>query len=190
VRRPFRAAAATVALVAAVVAGGCTDDGSSEEFCERLGDIADVSDILAEIDGSDPTAARAKLREGVSDYRALEAAAPGEVRADIARVRQGVELVLEAVEANPDDLPAARQQIQARSDELAGLLQAGERVVRYAAEECGLSLITGPTSDPADPTATDPSSTDPTSTDDGTSVDPSDGTGPDATTGTSLDGEG
>lgn len=194
VRRAGAALAAGAVGFLVLVAGACTDEGSSEEFCDRLADIPDVSRILSEIDGSDADAARATLREGVRDYRALEAAAPGDVRADIARVRQGVELVLEAVEANPDDLPAARQQIQARSDELTGLLQAGQSVVTYAADECGLTLFTGTTgSEPAasDPgtSGSDPGTSDPASTDDSTSTTAPIGTDPDGTTGTSLDGD-
>ena len=138
--RPLRATVALAALAGAVL-GACSDDGDSGAFCDRLADTPDVAEILATIDSGDPGGTEAALREGVRHYRGLEADAPGEVRADIARIRQGVQLVLDAVEEHPDDLPAARQAIAAQSDELAGLAQAGQRVASYASRECDLDLL-------------------------------------------------
>lgn len=186
-RRTARGRASAL-VAAALVAGGllaaCSDDGDAGEFCDRLASIPEVGEILGRVDGGDPGGARAALREGVTAYRQLEASAPGEVRADVARVRQGVELVLEAVEDNPDDLPAARQQITGRADELSGLVQAGQRVADYARTECGIALdVGGPEPAATDPTATDSTASTPASG-------PEDVTEPEGTTGTSLDGDG
>ncbi|HEX7135821.1 MAG TPA: hypothetical protein VF228_24795 [Iamia sp.] len=132
-------------LLVAVLAllPACSDDGDSEAFCERLGDTEQLGDILGELDTSDPAGMEDRLQRALEGFRELEADAPGEIRDDVARIRQGVELVLEAVEDNADDLPAARQAIAGELDELSGLAQAGEAVVAYAEDECGLDLEGG-----------------------------------------------
>lgn len=165
-RTPLRwgTTAAAAVLAGGVLLGACSDDGDPSAFCDRLGTTPDVADVLSGVDGSDPGGSEAAVREGVSSWRQLEAAAPGEVRADVARVRQGVELVLEAVEDNPDDLPAAREQITSQADELSGLVQAGQRVADYARTECGLELdVGGPGPAATDPTATDSTASTPAS---------------------------
>lgn len=190
-------AVATSPLVA------CSDEGDSTAFCERVADVPQVGEILAEIDVTDPGASRRRLRDGAAEFRALEADAPGQIRSDLARLRQGVELVIEAIEENPDDLSAARQAIAAREDELAGLASAGERVADYADRECDIDLVppstvgSGPDpTDPIDPPATETSEpgsdgTDPDATTspdpDPTSTDPDPTTSPDATTSPSPD---
>ncbi len=131
---------ATAALAVAVVLGGCTDDGDPEAFCERLADIPPLGQVLGALDTSDPGGTETELTAARDQFRALESDAPGAIRDDVARVRQGVELVLEAVQEHPDDLPAAREAIAAQVDELPGLAQAAEDVVSYARTECDLTL--------------------------------------------------
>lgn len=193
----MRAAAARLALAGTLLAGSflaaCSDEGDSEAFCDRIGDTTPVAEVLAELDSSDPGGSRRRLQRGIEEFQALEAAAPGEIRGDLARLRRGVELVLEAIEDNPDDLPAAREAITGRQDELSGLFQAGERVVSYARDECGVSLDdpdgtgspggTDTTAGGSEPDGTGTGGIDGT---DGEEVEPK-GTDPDATTGTSLD---
>jgi len=118
----------------------CSDDGDSGSFCERLGETDQVGAILGELDASDPAGAQERLEAGLEQFRELEADAPGAIRDDVARIRQGVELILEAVADHPDDLPAARQAIAGELDELSGLAQAGEAVADYSRDECGLDL--------------------------------------------------
>ncbi|QYG93650.1 hypothetical protein HC251_15270 [Iamia sp. SCSIO 61187] len=140
-----RAAAAAVAL-ALVVASACSDDGDSGAFCERLGDTEQLSTILGDLDPSDPAGLEARLEATLEQFSELEGDAPGAIRDDVARIRQGVALVLEAVQDNPDDLPAARAAIAGELDELPGLAQASEDVVAYARTECDLDLGEGPAS--------------------------------------------
>lgn len=135
----MRRAGAALLLVAALI-GGCSDDGDSEAFCERLGDTEQLGSILGQLDASDPADVEERIQAALDQFRELEADAPGSIRDDVARVRRGVELVLEAVQDNPDDLPAAREAIAAELDELSGLAQAGNAVVGYARDECGLDL--------------------------------------------------
>ncbi|WCO68768.1 hypothetical protein PO878_08525 [Iamia majanohamensis] len=156
-RRTARTALAT-ALLAATALGACTDDGSTEAFCERVADVPPLGEVLADIDVSDPGGTRRDLDDAADAFRALEADAPGAVKADVARLREGVELVVEAVEENPGDLPAAREAITGQADELSGLAQASRRVVDYADEECGVSLDDGVTV-PSTPGAGDGSTT-------------------------------
>lgn len=135
--RPF---AALVVGVLAVVAPACSDDGDRAAYCERIASIPDVEEILASLDTSDPGGLESSIEEAVEEFRALERDAPGSIRGDVARLREGVELVLEAVQDNPGDLPATREAILDRTDELAGLARAGTRVATDAQAECDLAL--------------------------------------------------
>jgi len=138
--RHRRRAVAGAALAALVLLPACSDDGDSDAFCERLGDTEQLGAILGDLDTSDPASVEDRLQAALARFRDLEADAPGAIRDDVARIRQGVELVLEAVEDNPDDLSAARETIAGELDELSGLAQAGEAVTAYAADECGIDL--------------------------------------------------
>lgn len=129
-----------LALAGAGLVAGCTDDGDKASFCDRIDETPAVDQILGELDTSDPGGSRERLQDGIRRFRSLEADAPGAIRADLARIRKGVELVLEAVEANPDDLSGARADIASHTDELSGLASAGQRVVAYARDECGVDL--------------------------------------------------
>lgn len=140
--RRLPAGLATAALVVALAAG-CSDDGDSGAFCERLGETEPTADVLAALDASDPAGVEDTIQESLDDFEALEADAPGEIRDDVARLRQGVELILGAVEDNPDDLSAARAAIAGELDELSGLAQAGQAVADYAEAECGIDLGEG-----------------------------------------------
>jgi hypothetical protein len=137
--RPRRALVLGAVLTAAVL-GGCSDDGDSGAFCERLGDTDQLGQILGQLDASDPAGVEDRIEAALGEFRRLESDAPGAIRDDVARVRQGVELVLEAVRDHPDDLPGARDAIAGELDELSGLAQAGQAVVDYGRDECGLDL--------------------------------------------------
>ena len=139
---PRRARATLVAALAlgTIVLGACTDDGDKDAFCERLADTPALGDTLGALDASDPGGAQRELQQAARQFRRLESDAPGEVKEDIARVRRGVDLILEAVEAHPDDLSAARAAILEQSDEVVGLAAASADLVSYAQTECGLDL--------------------------------------------------
>ena len=136
-------AGAALATVALALVPACSDDGDSGAFCERLGDTEQLGEILGDLDTSDPAGVEDRLQTALDQFRDLEADAPGAIRDDVARIRQGVELVLEAVEDHPDDLSAAREAIAGELDELSGLAQAGEAVTAYASDECGIDLDEG-----------------------------------------------
>ncbi len=131
---------AAALAVGAIGLGACTDDGDKDAFCERIADTPALGETLGALDSSDPGGARRQLEEAASQFRQLESDAPGEVREDIARVRRGVDLILAAVEANPDDISAARAAITEQTDELVGLANAAAEVVSYAEAECGVTL--------------------------------------------------
>ncbi len=147
------------AVAAATLLGACTDDGNSDAFCDRVADVPPLAQVLAQLDTSDPGGTRRALEAAVTQFRSLEADAPGAIRSDVARLREGIELIVEAVEANPGDLPAAREAITARTAELGGLAQASRRVVDYADEECGISLGQDPGTGVTTPPATGGSTT-------------------------------
>jgi len=132
-----------LAVLVLALLPACSDDGDSGAFCERLGDTEQLGEILGDLDTSDPAGVEDRLEAALEGFQDLESDAPGEIRDDVARIRQGVELVLEAVRDNPDDLSAAREAIAGEIDELSGLAQAGEAVTAYADEECGLDLTGG-----------------------------------------------
>lgn len=180
-RRGVVGAVAGAALL--LVAPACTDEGGAEEFCDRLAEAPDLESVLSQVDAVDPAGAESRLESAAEAFRELEASAPGEIRDDVARVRQGVDIVLDAVRANPGDLPAAREAIERRSDELAGLARAGTTLVDYAADECDIDLTEGsePAADAEDDVPSQPTSsgTDPDGTDD--SVAESDTDGDDST---------
>jgi len=136
VRRTAGIALATVL----VLAPACSDDGDSEAFCDRLGETDQLGDVLGALDTSDPAGVQDALQQTLDQFQELEADAPGAIRDDVARLRQGVELVLEAVEDDPDDPAAVRAAITGELDELSGLAQAGEAVEVYARDECGFAL--------------------------------------------------
>jgi hypothetical protein len=139
-RRAVPVSLAALGALAVVLVGGCSDDGDSGAFCDRLGDMEQLGSVLGQLDTSDPAGAEDSIADTLAEFRDLEADAPGSIRDDVARLRQGVELVLEAVRDHPDDLPAAREAIAGELDELSGLAQAGTAVESYAREECGVDL--------------------------------------------------
>ncbi len=126
--------------VVAIVSAACSDDGDRTAYCDRIASVPDVEEILASLDTSDPGGVESSIEDAVDEFRALESDAPGNIRGDVTRLREGVELVLEAVRDNPSDLPGAREAILARTDELAGLGRAGARVASDAQAECDLEL--------------------------------------------------
>ena len=138
-RRPVRVLAVALALGAAGI-GACTDDGDQGAFCDRLADTPALGETLGALDSSDPGGARRQLEDAARQFRLLEGDAPGAVREDIARVRQGVDLILDAIEANPDDISAARAAITEQADELVGLASAASEVAAYAERECDITL--------------------------------------------------
>lgn len=140
---PLRRGLAGVAVLGLALLPACSDDGDSGAFCDRLGSTRSLGAILGDLDPSDPAGAEDLLQEALEGFRELEADAPGDIRDDVARVRQGVELVIEAVEDHPDDLPAARAAIAQELDQLSGLAQAGEALEAYASAECGIDLGEG-----------------------------------------------
>lgn len=149
--RAVRPALVGVGLAVVVLGGVACSDDDSGAFCDRLGDTEQLGDVLNSLDTSDPASVETEIEAAFDEYAELEAAAPGEIRDDVARVRQGVELVLDAVRDNPDDLPAAREQIAGQIDELAGLVTAGDNLVRYASDECDINLVpVGVDEDPTD----------------------------------------
>lgn len=135
------AAVLGTALVGGVLlVRGLSTDGDRDAYCERLASIPDLGQVLTSLDASDPGGVESQIQTALEDYAALESDAPSSVADDVAALRRGVELVLEAVRDNPGDLPAARQAIQARQVELEGLTGSGARVADDAQAECSLTL--------------------------------------------------
>ena len=145
------------ALAVLAASSACSSDaGSKEAFCEQLPDTADLFSLVSQIDTSDPTALRQDFDEGLAEFRALERAAPRELRADVGTVADAAERVLDAVERNLGDQAALAAELQRDRDEYLGAAKSALKVQDYARDECNIDLTGGPASSSTVPTSVPP----------------------------------
>ncbi|MEO1062237.1 MAG: hypothetical protein AAFZ07_12525 [Actinomycetota bacterium] len=119
--------AAVVMVLAAC--GGSSSSASEESFCGRLSELVSADGLELE----DPEQAA----QAVEIVRGLRDAAPSEIRDDVGVLADFVETF---AEIDPDDEEAAFEalgEFLVQGDQLEA---AGERVERYASEECGVAL--------------------------------------------------
>jgi len=139
-----RRAAVALVLATLLIAVGCTSSGGSKEkFCAELPKTGDVLSILSDFESTDPALLVKRFDAGLEEYRNLERAAPREIRADVARLADAVELVLDVVRKHPDDLGAIRTELGANAATLATAGKAALTVGDYAQDECGQTLPGG-----------------------------------------------
>lgn len=130
-----------LAVLVAVLIAACTGSGgSTKSFCERLPKTENVLDILADFGSTTPAQLADRFEAGLADYRDLERSAPRSIRADVARVADTVELILDVVKRNPDDMAAIRRELGGKAAQLASAGKSGQAVARFSRDECGLTL--------------------------------------------------
>jgi len=141
---------AIVVVVVGLAAGvGCApSSGSKDKFCAALPKTGDVMSILSDFDSADPAALDKRFSQGLDQFRALERAAPREIRADVSVVADAVAQILAVVRKHPDDLNAIRRELAASATSLASAGTSAQAVTRYAQKQCGMAL------GGSDPTAT------------------------------------
>jgi hypothetical protein len=144
-------------VVMLVVAAACSSDaGSKEAFCEQLPKTADLLSLMSQVETSDPAALRQAFDEGLADFRALERAAPRELRSDVGAVADAAERLADAIERNAGDPAALAEELQRNKDEYIGVQRPALEVARYAQEECGIDLGGGPAPSSSPPTTLPP----------------------------------
>ena len=124
-----------------LAATGCsTSSGSKDKFCAAIPKTEDVMSILSDFSSTDPTKLQARFDDGLAQFRALEKAAPREIRADVSAVADAVEKILDVVTRHPDDLSAIRTELAGSAATFAKAGAAGQRVGDYAQDECHVDL--------------------------------------------------
>jgi hypothetical protein len=138
------AVAALVLAGPALVAGACAKPkGSKEELCEQLPDTPALESVLAGFTTTDPDALRASVDDAIERFRDLEAAAPREIKPDVAEVVVVVEEIGEAVKEDPEDREAVADAVRSIALEHTGAAAAALRLADYASRECGIDLNEG-----------------------------------------------
>jgi len=133
---------AIVVVVVGLAAGvGCApSSGSKDKFCAALPKTGDLMSILSDFSSVDPASLDKRFSEGLDQFRALERAAPREIRADVSVVADAVAQILAVVRKHPDDFNAIRRELAASATSLASAGTSAQAVTRYAQKECGLQL--------------------------------------------------
>ena len=127
-----------------VLLASCTGSGGGQkEFCDRLPETGSVLSILSDFGTTAPDQLTGQFEKGLAEYRDLERSAPRSIRADVAKVADTVELILDIVKRNPDDLSAIRKELAGKAAQLASAAKSGQAVATYARDECGIDLDTG-----------------------------------------------
>jgi hypothetical protein len=118
--------------------------GDKESFCSLIADVDDLFMVLQDFDATDPEELDQRFEESVAEYRALERAAPREIKPDVAELGNVVEDVLGAVQRNGDDRAAIATDLGELQKDHPGAAAAGLRVIDFADKECGIKLEGGP----------------------------------------------
>jgi hypothetical protein len=118
--------------------------GDKASFCDLIADVDDLFMVLQDFDATDPEELDQRFEKSVAEYRALERAAPREIKPDVAELGNVVEDVLAAVQRNGDDRAAIATDLGELQKDHPGAAAAGLRVIDYADKECGIELQGGP----------------------------------------------
>lgn len=154
---------AAVALIALLAAGGagCSDGGDEEAFCERLRSATGVDDLLDRFDAQDPAGSAAAFSQAAEQLDELAGTAPSEIEGRVRELAEVVEELAEGLrDVDRDDPAGALVVLDGVSDRAAELERAGDELAAYAAERCGVTLGTAPTT--ATPTTLAPTTLAPT----------------------------
>jgi len=118
--------------------------GDKGSFCDLIADVDDMFAVLQDFDATDPAELDQRFEDSLAEYRALERAAPREIKPDVAELGNVVEDVLCAVQRNGDDRAAIATDLGQLQQDHPGAAAAALRVIDYADKECGIKLEGGP----------------------------------------------
>ena len=136
-----RALAALLVAVTAAAPFGCSrQQGNEESYCELVPEVDDLFAVLQGFDTADPAELDERFDQGLSEFRALEQAAPREIKPDIAELGNVMEDVLDAVQQNADDQAAIASDLQNLQNEHPGAAASALRVIQYTKDTCDISL--------------------------------------------------
>jgi hypothetical protein len=159
--------AGIVATVVALTVAGCgssapkakvADDGSvtlSGSFCQMLGQFKDLGassndDIEAVDEDTDPAgkahAVERALTTSVDALRQLEAAAPDDIRADVAKIHlkwSRTAARVAAVDADDPDQVAGAINAMPVDQVVEGVDEANVDFAKYATDTCGIDITSG-----------------------------------------------
>ncbi|CAN5794376.1 hypothetical protein BH24ACT3_BH24ACT3_05260 [soil metagenome] len=139
--RRFAATVVVLVGLAVLAPTGCSDaDGSDEAFCAALPDVPELAAVLDHFERSDPESALRNLDGAVERYRELEAAAPGDIRDEVATVVDLVERIADALGTDPDDPNEAAALLAEIEPDAAEVADAAEGVAAYASSTCGVEI--------------------------------------------------
>jgi hypothetical protein len=93
-----------------LLAAACGDDGglagTGGNFCDMVGSINDAGDANEEIDFFDPSAVEEAFKEFAAQIEAAKRAAPGEIKADVELLADGMQDFLEILDEADYDFTA------------------------------------------------------------------------------------
>ena len=129
--------ACIVALVAMGGWAGCSDDGSAEQLCDRLGDGRSFQATVEGFDPTDTDNALEQLRAARVQLGELREVAPGEVRDDLSVEIDYVQALIEAMEeVGPNDPTEAVDAARRITAEHPDVQQAADRLEAWAETTC------------------------------------------------------
>lgn len=144
------ALACAVVVAAGAGTAACSDDGgSTEAFCEQVAQVPSFRTIFDTYDPADPAAARGELDAAVEQLRALQDAAPGEVRDDVETVAGVAERLVQALgEIDPADPLSGLEGLDDLQADFDKVDEASTNVATYTQAQCGITLDTAPPTTP------------------------------------------
>lgn len=141
----MRRALAVLLCALVLLPAGCSrQQGDQESFCELAPEVDDLFALLNGYEQADPEALDRRFDAGLQRFRALERAAPREIKPDVGELVDIVEEVLEAVRSNRNDRSAIAADLQNLQADHPGAAASALRVIEYVNENCGVELEGGP----------------------------------------------
>lgn len=140
---PMRATAVGALLLASVALAACGDDddtGSSaggKDYCTVAKELDAAGDALGSVD--DPAAAKAAFQKAVGLAAQAAAAAPAEIKADLASMTDGIKKMNDILSKNGYDLTKvsdADKEAVSKMQNDPAMKAANERVKAYDAKNC------------------------------------------------------
>jgi len=150
--RGARAVLAAAAMVAAVGLAGCGGDdedsdggdSSAASFCDLANDVDSGVNALDDVDPSDTASVEAAFTKSIETLEQAEAAAPDEIKDDVAKTLEGFRAIFDVLESNDFDLVKASQDPAfaelAENEEFSA---AADNVEAFVDEECGTTTTGG-----------------------------------------------
>jgi hypothetical protein len=147
--------AATVAVLLAGVAAGCTkESGSTEAFCSNVKQVPALETVLDRFSEADPDALADRIEKARTAYDDLAEAAPEEIADQTDAVVGLVDAILDAVAQNPTDPAKASAQLRKAVAAHEGVDADRTKVAAFVQEHCDVRLDATLTDGPASTTTT------------------------------------